>query len=511
MSSIQKLVYHWKQGQFIPGGKPPQPLNNEVKGQRLSELNGDDMIALEITKGISILKDAVEAFKKTQEFNKDPTSFTGDARDVLMSDDFLLVADMLRLIFPEGMISKVWQLKRGRDDDLDIQDDDRSPGNRPMLIPKSKKRRLDRLGEQEELINSERGASKVWALGSEGSGNRQIGFANRPEAQQHKAGGIFGIPKSQVRFTNRPKPQEPTDPLSSVEATGYTGIFGAAKRDINNSPAPLPFVAKSPTPEYTGIFSQRMHFTSEKPTNPVVSTGSPSSVEATGYKGIFGAAKRDSDSAPTPLSFVTKSPTPEYTGIFSQRMHFTSEKPTDPVVSESTGPPSSVEATGYKGIFGAAKRDSDSAPAPLPFVAKSPTPEYTGIFSQRMHFTSEKPTDPVVSEGSGKVSDTSPTPQYTGIFGAKSSKPQTGGIFSTTNPSLEHTGSSSQYVGSLSGNKEDAILDNLLSSMADDDVNKILAQLQLRQQGTKRKYEEEEETINKKRNNTQEPHSLIEL
>ncbi|EXA29011.1 hypothetical protein FOVG_19415, partial [Fusarium oxysporum f. sp. pisi HDV247] len=106
MSSIQKLIYHWKQGQFIPGGKPPQPLNNEVKEQRLSKLNSDDIIALEITKGISILRDAVEAFKKTQEFNKDPTSFIGDARDVLMSDDFLLLADVLRLIFPEGMISE---------------------------------------------------------------------------------------------------------------------------------------------------------------------------------------------------------------------------------------------------------------------------------------------------------------------------------------------------------------------------------------------------------------------
>ncbi|KAF5973964.1 hypothetical protein FCOIX_8542, partial [Fusarium coicis] len=136
MSSIQKLVNHWKKGQFIPGGKPPQPLNNEVKGQRLSELNGDDMIVPEIIKGISILKDVVEALKTTQEFNKDPSSFSGDARDVLMSDDFLVVADVLRLIFPEGMISNVWQLKRGRDEDLDTRDGPMPKRSRQILVPR---------------------------------------------------------------------------------------------------------------------------------------------------------------------------------------------------------------------------------------------------------------------------------------------------------------------------------------------------------------------------------------
>ncbi|EXL69565.1 hypothetical protein FOPG_14505 [Fusarium oxysporum f. sp. conglutinans race 2 54008] len=286
MSSIQKLIYHWKQGQFIPGGKPPQPLNNEVKEQRLSKLNSDDIIALEITKGISILRDAVEAFKKTQEFNKDPTSFIGDARDVLMSDDFLLLADVLRLIFPEGMISEVWQLKRGRDEDLDTQDDACAPGNRRIFMPISKRPR----------------------------------FTNGPKAQENKT-------------------QRENKARGLFKATGYTGIFGAKDKDSNNSPA-------------------------------------------------------------------------------LQR---------------------------------------------------------NGIFSQRMSFASEKPKSPVFSEGTEKVSDTSPTPQYTGI----------------------------------SGNKEEAIVDNLLSSMGADDVNKILAQLQLRQQGIKRKHEKEEETTNKKQINTQEPHSLI--
>ncbi|SCO87671.1 uncharacterized protein FRV6_11798 [Fusarium oxysporum] len=407
MSSIQKLVYHWKQGQFIPGGKPPQPLNNEVKGQRLSELNGDDMIALEITKGISILKDAVESFKKTQEFNRDPNSFMGDARDVLMSDEFLLVADVLRLIFPEGMISEVWQLKRGRDEDLDT-------GNRPILIPKSKKRRLDVRGEQEESMNSERGASKAWAFGSEGSRNRrghkaggifgipasQVGFKNRPEAQQHKTGGLFGTPASQLGFTNRPE---------ALQEHKTGGLFGtpASQLGFTNGPE------------------------TQEPTSPLSS--------------VLPGQEKGSNNSP---------------------------------------------ALQHTGIFG----------------AKSPTPEYTGIFSQRMGFASENPIYPVVSEGIEKVSYTSPSPQHTG---AKSSKPQTGGIFSTTSPGLEHTGSSSQPIGSLSGNKEEAIVDNLLSSMGADDVNKILAQLQLRQQGIKRKHEKEEETTNKKQINTQEPHSLI--
>ncbi|KAH7215386.1 hypothetical protein DER44DRAFT_764211 [Fusarium oxysporum] len=426
MSSVQKLVHHWKQGQFIPGGKPPQPLNDEAKGQRLSELNGDDMITPEITKGISILKDAVEAFKKTQEFNRNPTSFIGDTRDVLMSDDYLLVADVLRLIFPEGMISKVWQLKRGRDEDLDTRDSDPAPGNRTILIPKSKRRRLD-LGEQEESMNSERAASRHWAFGSKGSGTRQ-----------YKTGGLFGVPASKLGFTNGSEAQKATGPLfgalSAPEATGHTGIFGAKAKGSNNSPALQHtgiFSAKSPTPEYTGIFSQRIGFTPEKPTSPAVS----------------GVKEKGSDTLPTP----------QHTGIFG---------------------------------------------------AKSPTQEYTGIFSQRIGFTPEKPTSSAVSRAKEQGSDTSPT----GIFGAKSSEPQTGGIFSTTSPGLGYTGTFSQRIGSLSGNKEEAIIDKPLSLIGGDEVNKSLAQLQLLgQQGTKRKHEKEEETMNKMRNNVkaQEPYNLI--
>ncbi|EXA29010.1 hypothetical protein FOVG_19414 [Fusarium oxysporum f. sp. pisi HDV247] len=151
-----------------------------------------------------------------------------------------------------------------------------------------------------------------------------------------------------------------------------------------------------------------------------------------------------------------------YTGIFGAK-----DKDSMPAsqLSFANGPETQVEATGYTGIFGAKDKDSNNSPAL----------QRNGIFSQRMSFASEKPKSPVFSEGTEKVSDTSPTPQYTGI----------------------------------SGNKEEASVDNLLSSMGADDVNKILAQLQLRQQGIKRKHEKEEETTNKKRVNTQEPHSLI--
>ncbi|RKK97102.1 hypothetical protein BFJ68_g14111 [Fusarium oxysporum] len=400
MSSIQKLIYHWKQGQFIPGGKPPQPLNNEVKEQRLSKLNSDDIIALEITKGISILRDAVEAFKKTQEFNKDPTSFIGDARDVLMSDDFLLLADVLRLIFPEGMISEVWQLKRGRDEDLDTQDDACAPGNRRIFMPISKRPRFTNGPKaQENKTQRENKARGLFSMPAS-----QLRFTNGSETQrENKAGGLFSMPASQLRFTNGPEIQ--------AEATRYTGIFGA--KDKDSMPA------------------SQLRFTNGPETQRENKAG----------------------------------------GLFSMPAS---------QLSFANGPETQAEATGY-----------------------------TGIFSQRMSFASEKPKSPVFLEGTEKVSDTSPTPQYTGIFGAKSSKPQTGGIFSTTSPGLEHTGSSSQPIGSLSGNKEEAIVDNLLSSMGTDNVNKILAQLQLRQQGIKRKHEKEEETTNKKRDNTQEPHSLI--
>ncbi|KAG5780607.1 hypothetical protein H9Q73_005739 [Fusarium xylarioides] len=161
MSSIQKLVNHWKQ-----------------------ELNGDDMIVPEITKGISILKDVVEALKITQEFNKDLSLFSGNARDVLISDDFLLVADVLRLIFPEGMISDVWQLKRGRDEDLDTRDD-----------PMPKRLRFTNGPEAQE------------------NKTQRLRFTNGPESQPEKKPGLFGMPASQA------------------EATGYTGIFRAKDKN----------------------------------------------------------------------------------------------------------------------------------------------------------------------------------------------------------------------------------------------------------------------------------------
>ncbi|EGU86840.1 hypothetical protein FOXB_02643 [Fusarium oxysporum f. sp. conglutinans Fo5176] len=283
MSSIQKLIYHWKQGQFIPGGKPPQPLNNEVKEQRLSKLNSDDIIALEITKGISILRDAVEAFKKTQEFNKDPTSFIGDARDVLMSDDFLLLADVLRLIFPEGMISEVWQLKRGRDEDLDTQDDACAPGNRRIFMPISKRPRFTNGPKaQENKTQRENKARGLFSMPAS-----QLRFTNGSETQrENKAGGLFSMPASQLRFTNGPEIQ--------AEATRYTGIFGA--KDKDSMPASQLSFANGPETQ----------------------------VEATGYTGIFGAKDKDSNN----------SPALQRNGIFSQRMSFASEKPKSPVFSE---------------------------------------------------------------------------------------------------------------------------------------------------------------------------------
>ncbi|WJG34872.1 uncharacterized protein FOBCDRAFT_128659 [Fusarium oxysporum Fo47] len=357
MSSIQKLIYHWKQGQFIPGGKPPQPLNNEVKEQRLSKLNSDDIIALEITKGISILGDAVEAFKKTQEFNKDPTSFIGDARDVLMSDDFLLLADVLRLIFPEGMISEVWQLKRGRDEDLDTQDDACAPGNRRIFMPISKRPR----------------------------------FTNGPKAQENKARELFSMPASQLRFANGPETQRENKAggLFSMPASQLSFAKGPETQRENKA---------------GGLFSM------------------PASQ----------------------LSFANGSET--------QRENKAGELFSMPAsqLSFANGSETQAEATRYTGIFGAKDKDANNSPAL----------QRNDIFSQRMSFAPEKPKSPLFSAG-------------------------------------------------ISGTKEKAIVDNLLSSMGADDVNKILAQLQLRQQGIKRKHEKEEETTNKKQINTQEPHSLI--
>jgi hypothetical protein len=420
MLSVQKLVHHWKKGQFIPGGKPPQPLNDEIKEQRLSELNHNIIITQEITKGISILSDAVKALEKTQEFNRNPTSFIGDTRDLLMSDDYLLVADVLRLIFPEGMISKVWQLKRGRDEDLDTQYNDPAPGNRPILIPKSKKRRLDRLGEQEET------------------------------RQEHKIGGLFGIPASQLRFTNGSEAQK-------ENKTG--GLFG--------------------------IPASQLRLTNGSEAQKENKTG-----------GLFG----------TPASQLRFTNGPE------------TQEATGPLFGALSGP----EATRYTGVFGAKEKGSNTSPAPQHtgiFSAKSPTPEYTGIFSQRIGFTSEKPTSPTVSGAKEKGSDTSPTPRYTGIFGAKSSEPQTGGIFSTKSPAPGYTGT---FSFTPSGNKEEATINKALSSAGGDEVNKSLAQLQLLgqqeetitiPQGTKRKHEMEEETMNKVRNKVkvQEPYNLITL
>ncbi|KAF4331518.1 hypothetical protein FBEOM_14743, partial [Fusarium beomiforme] len=213
MFSALKLVRHWKEGQFIPGGKVPQPSDDNIKEERLSELINDDAIIHDITYGIYVLSTVMEAFQKTHEFRRNSTSYTGNTHDLLMTDDFLLVAYVLRQIVPEGMVSSLREEvgsilgRRKRDEDgedIDIQYNDTAPGNRPILTPRLKKPKPD--------------LSEKWSSGMPPDGP----FAGRSEPQQKKATGTRGI------FSTTGLKQKATGTLFSASSSNPQagGIFG---------------------------------------------------------------------------------------------------------------------------------------------------------------------------------------------------------------------------------------------------------------------------------------------
>jgi hypothetical protein len=144
MSSLSKLIQLWNNDRFVPGGQTASnslPSDNETKRERSTKLHQDRTIVRDIRDGIAILGHAVDRLEKTQEFNRNPSAFKGNTRDILMSDDFLMVAHVLRLVFPEGMMSELRPRKRGRDevDDDDDNNNHEEGGTRkyrPLLTPK---------------------------------------------------------------------------------------------------------------------------------------------------------------------------------------------------------------------------------------------------------------------------------------------------------------------------------------------------------------------------------------
>jgi hypothetical protein len=132
MLSLSNLVQLWKNNRFIPGGQSvgnALPSDDTAKRERLTKLYHDHTIVRDIRDGIAILGHAIDGLEKTQEFNRDPSAFKGNTRGILVNDDFLMVAHVLRLIFPEGMISELRPRKRGRDEVNDDDDDDNDNDN----------------------------------------------------------------------------------------------------------------------------------------------------------------------------------------------------------------------------------------------------------------------------------------------------------------------------------------------------------------------------------------------
>jgi hypothetical protein len=143
MSSLSKLIQLWNNDRFVPGGQTVSnslPSDNETKRERFTKLHHDRTIVRDIRDGIAILGHAVDGLEKTQEFNRDPSAFKGNTREILMSDDFLMVAHVLRLIFPEGMMSGLRPRKRGHDEVDDDDNNNHEEGGtrkyRPLLTPK---------------------------------------------------------------------------------------------------------------------------------------------------------------------------------------------------------------------------------------------------------------------------------------------------------------------------------------------------------------------------------------
>ena len=142
MLPLRKLIHLWSNDRFVPGGHPVThalPTSDEERKQRVLDMNQDSTIVQDFRDGIAILSNAIEGLETTRRFNQDPDSFRGQTQEVLMSHDYLLLAHILRLVFPEGIMSELRPRKRALDegDSFDgLEGKRQNTEHRSFLTPK---------------------------------------------------------------------------------------------------------------------------------------------------------------------------------------------------------------------------------------------------------------------------------------------------------------------------------------------------------------------------------------
>jgi len=148
MPPLRKLIHLWSNDRFVPGGQPVThalPTSDEERKQRVLDINQDSTIVQDIRDGIAILSNAIDGLETTRRFNQDPDSFRGQTQEVLMSHDYLLLAHVLRLVFPEGMMSELRPRKRALDegDSFDgLEGKRQNTEHRSFLTPKGPGQRM---------------------------------------------------------------------------------------------------------------------------------------------------------------------------------------------------------------------------------------------------------------------------------------------------------------------------------------------------------------------------------
>ncbi|KAM0368579.1 hypothetical protein ACHAPY_011406 [Fusarium culmorum] len=148
MLPLRKLIHLWSNDRFVPGGHPVThalPTSDKERKQRVLDIDQESTIFQDFRDGIAILSNAIEGLETTRRFNQDPDSFRGQTQEVLMSHDYLLLVHVLRLVFPEGMMSELRPRKRALEegDSFDGREGKRqNTEHRSFLTPKGPGERM---------------------------------------------------------------------------------------------------------------------------------------------------------------------------------------------------------------------------------------------------------------------------------------------------------------------------------------------------------------------------------
>jgi hypothetical protein len=200
MLPLRKLIQLWSNDRFVPGGDPVTqalPTSDEERKTRLLEMNRDSTIVEDFRDGIALLSNAIEGLEITQRFNQDPSSFRGHTQEVLMSHDYLLLAHVLRLIFPEGMMSELRSRKRAldeRDSIVDFKENIHNTEYRSFLTPKGPSQRIQQKHTGFFAAQGEPGQKQVFGFSgfSTQSPTPTGGFFKSFRGGQEAPGTVFG-------------------------------------------------------------------------------------------------------------------------------------------------------------------------------------------------------------------------------------------------------------------------------------------------------------------------------